>query len=98
MYTDETAGNTLFQFADLVAAFIMSNHVKPDDFTAGLDELTEEAVQLAGNLVHFSSACLAIMISRRIGLTHDQVELRSACKLGDVRIPFFMVSVRDPPG
>jgi hypothetical protein len=96
IYTDETAGNTLFHFADLIAAFIMSNHVKPDDFEAGLDELTEEAVRLAGNLVNFSSACLAIMISRRIGLTQDQVELRSASKLGDVRIPFFMVPVSSP--
>ena len=94
IYTDETAGNTLFQFADLGAAFIMSNHVKPGDFAAGLGELTDEALQLARNLVHFSSACLAVMIRRGIGFTQDQVDLRSAPKLGDVRIPFFMVPVR----
>jgi len=40
IYTDETAGNTLFEFADIGAAFIMSNHVKPGDFTGGLDEVT----------------------------------------------------------
>jgi hypothetical protein len=62
IYTDETAGNTLFEFADTGAAFIMSNHVKPGDFTGGLDEVTE-AVGLARSLVAFSTVCLAVMIS-----------------------------------
>lgn len=96
IYTDGTAGNTLFHFADLGASFIMANHVKPGDFAAGLDELTEEAHQLARDLVKFSGECVAIMIGRRICLAQDQVELRSAAELGDVRIPFFMVPVRSP--
>lgn len=94
IYTDETAGNTLFQFADICAAFIMSNYAKPGDFTTGLDEVTNEAVRLAGRIICFSSACLGVMISRRVTLTEEEVELRSAPKLGDVRIPFFMVPVR----
>jgi hypothetical protein len=94
IYTDETDGNTLFHFADLGAAFIMSNHVKPGDFMAGLDEVTDEAIRLARNLMDFSTACLGILISLRISFAQDQVELRSAPKLGDVRIPFFMLPVQ----
>lgn len=96
IYTDETAGNTLFQFADLGVAFMMSNHVQPGNFAAGLGEITDEAVKLARWLLEFSSPCLAVMIRRRIEFKIDQVELRSAPKLGDVRIPFFMVPVRAP--
>lgn len=87
----------MFHFADICAAFIMSNHVKPGDFTTGLDEVTNEAVRLAGGIICFSSACLGVMISRRVSLAEDEVELRSAPKLGDVRIPFFMVPVRPSP-
>lgn len=111
IYTDETVGNTFFQFADLGIALIMSNSADPGDFTgglgkatdealelAGLGKITDEAIELARCVLRFSSACLGIMISRHIKLTQDQVEVHSACKLGDVRIPFFMVPVRGSPG
>lgn len=68
----------MFHFADICAAFIMSNHVKPGDFTTGLDDVTNEAVRLAGGIICFSSACLGVMISRRVSLAKDEVELRSA--------------------
>jgi hypothetical protein len=107
IYTDETVGNTFFQFADLGIALMMSNSADPADFTGGLGEVTElaglgkitdEAIELARCVLRFSGACLGIMISRHINFTQDQIEVHSACKLGNVRIPFFMVPVRDSPG
>ena len=111
IYTDETVGNTFFQFADLGVALMMSNSVDPGDFTsalgktadeivelAGLGKITDEAIELARCVLHFSSACLGIIMSRHINFTQDQIELHSACGPGDVRIPFFMVPVRDSPG
>jgi hypothetical protein len=111
IYTDETVGNTFFQFADLGIALMMSNSVDPGDFSGGFSETTDEAIELAGLgkitdeaidlarcVLRFSSACLGIMISRHMSLAEDQIEVHSAPKMGDVKIPFFMVPVRDSPG
>jgi hypothetical protein len=90
IYSDETVGNTLFHFADLGVAWMMSSHIKIGEFPTGLDIITDEALELARNLIHFSSACLGVLLRCHVPSVEEEVEVEPISGIEDARIPFFM--------
>jgi hypothetical protein len=90
IYTDETVGNTFFQFADFGVAWMMANHVQPGEFASGLDVITDEALELAKNFIRFSTACLGLLLRSHVPFVEEEWEVHPTCGLEDARISFFM--------